>query len=117
MTTTAVPAARLAAAQPVSQPHAQAAAALAQALRHCGIVAKGSAGTGGTARVLMVSRSAARLTERVDVIAQDGTLWFWWSGEPLCRADDIRAAVDMVRRLLASDTRSSMAHAGRLSDA
>jgi hypothetical protein len=111
------PIARLAAAQPVSQLHAQAAAALAQALRQYGIVAQESAGTGSTVRVLVVSRSAVRLTEQIDIVSRDGTLWFCWSGQPLCRAEDTRAAADMIRHLLASDTRAGMASAGRPGDA
>ena len=98
---TARPATLMTAARTVVEPHVQA-AALARALRGRGLVAEGSTGADGTARVLVITPAATRLAEQFDV-AGDGEPWFWWSRQPLCPADDISAAADTIARLLAVD--------------
>jgi hypothetical protein len=65
-------------------PPVQAAVALARALRRRGLVAAGSAGVDGAARVLVFSRSSAQLAAQVYIVAQDGKLWFCRSEELLC---------------------------------
>jgi len=77
---------------------------LARALRRRGLVAEESAGKDGVARVLVITPTGARLAERVYAFAQDGTLWFWWSGEPLCPADDIKTAAGKIACVLAPRT-------------
>ena len=74
---------------------AQAAAALARALRNRGLVAEESAGADGTARVLIITPAATRLAEQICVTG-DSKPWFWWSGQPLCLADDISTAADTI---------------------
>jgi hypothetical protein len=83
-------------------PPVQAAVDLARTLRRRGLVAAGSAGIDGAARVLVFSRSSAQLAEQVYVVVQDGKVWFCWSDEFLCPADDIAAAADAVAHVLAA---------------
>src|SRR5215469_14486864 len=98
----------------IKGPRAQAAVALAQALRDRGHAALESAGTDGAARVLVVSRPTIRLTEDAHVGPHDGEPWFWWSGKPLCPADDIDTAADAIDRLLTAEDVPGAARAGRL---
>ena len=42
----------------------------------------------------------ARLAEQVRV-AGNGKLWFWWSGEPVCPADDVDTTADKITHVLA----------------
>jgi hypothetical protein len=60
----------------IGEPRAQAAVALAQALRDRGHAAIESAAADGTARVLVISRPAIRLTEHAHVCTHDGEPWF-----------------------------------------
>jgi len=99
--------------QPASRPYAQAAAALTSALRSRGLVAEGSAGTGDHAVVLVITPAGSRLAEWICVLPGHGTLWFWWSGEPLCPADDINAAADKITHLLTAQGNPGLTPARR----
>ena len=69
------------------------------------------------ARVLVISPSAVRLIEQVDVTSKDGAFWFCWSGQPMCPVGDIRIEADTVLRLVAPDSEWGITHALRLSEA
>jgi hypothetical protein len=84
------------------RPPVQAAVDLARTLRRRGLVAAGSAGTDGTARVRVYSRSTARLAGQARLTAHDGTLWLSWAGQPPRPAGDLTAAVDTITRALAA---------------
>jgi hypothetical protein len=86
------------------KPPVQAAVALARTLRRRGLVAAGSAGIDGTARVLVFSRSTARLAGQAYLVTRDGTLWFSWPGERLCPTDDIGGAADTITHALTAAT-------------
>jgi hypothetical protein len=86
--------------QAASRPYAQAATALARALRSRGLVAEGSAQAGDHALVLVITPARSPLAEWICVLPGQGTLWFWWSCQPLCPADDINAAADKITHLL-----------------
>jgi hypothetical protein len=80
----------------------RAAVDLARTLRRRGLVAAGSAGTGGTARVLVFSRSTARLAGQARLTTRNGTLWLSWAGQPPRPVEDMTAAVDTITRALAA---------------
>ena len=80
---TAQPATLMTAARTATEPHLQAAATLARALRSRGPATEEPAGTGGTARVLIITPAAARLAGHI-CAAGDGKPWSWRSGQPLC---------------------------------
>jgi hypothetical protein len=86
----------LQAARTASEPHTRAAAALTQALRTRSFAAKGSAGSDGVDRVLVITPAGAGLAEQFRV-AGNRNPWFWWSGKPLCPGEDIRIAADTIR--------------------
>jgi len=65
-----------------AKPPVQAAVDLARILRRRGLVATGSAGIGGVARVLVFNRSTAWLAGQAYLAARDGTLWLSWADEP-----------------------------------
>jgi hypothetical protein len=84
----------------VKESHVQAVVGLARTLRDRGLVAAESAETVGVARVLVDQPVERPLAEQVDVVVQNGMLWFAWSGEPLCPADDIDTAAQKIAHLL-----------------
>ena len=80
----AQPATLMTAARTATEPHLQPATpALARALRSRDLAAEESAGTGGTARVLIITPATARLAGQV-CAAGDGRPWSWRSGQPPC---------------------------------
>ncbi len=93
-------------------PPVQAAVDLARILRRRGLVAAGSAGTGGTARVRVFSRSTARLTGQAYLTTRDGTLWLSWADGPPRPARDMNAAADTITRALAARTGPAPTPAG-----
>jgi hypothetical protein len=93
-------------------PPVQAAANLARTLRRRGLVAAGSAGTDGTARVLVFSRSTAQLDGQAYLTTRDGTLWLSWADQPPRPAGDLTAAADTITRALAAQTGPAAASGG-----
>jgi hypothetical protein len=90
----------------------QAALDLARILRHRGLVAAGSAATGGTARVRVYSRSTAQLAGQAYLITRDGAVWFSWAGEPPRPAESLNAAADTITRTLTTRTGPTATSAG-----
>jgi hypothetical protein len=93
-------------------PPVQAAVDLARTLRRRDLVAAGSAGTGGTARVRVFSRSTAQLTGQACLTARDGTLWLSWAGQPPHPVGDLAAAADTITRALTAQTGTAPTPAG-----
>jgi hypothetical protein len=80
----AKPATLMTAARTATEPHLQPATpALARALRSRSPAAEESAGTGGTARVPIITPATVRLARHI-CAAEDGKPWSWRSGQPLC---------------------------------
>ena len=94
------------------KPPVQAAVDLARILRHRGLVAAGSAGTDGTGRVRVYSRSTAQLAGQARLTDRDGTLWLRWAGQPPHPAGDLAAAADTITRALTARTGTAPAPAG-----
>ncbi|SRR5260370_27594289 len=94
------------------KPPVQAAADLARTLRRRGLVAAGSAGTDGTGRVRVFSRSTARLAGQAYLTARDGTLWLRWADQPPRPAGDLTAAADTITCALAARIAPAAASAG-----
>jgi hypothetical protein len=90
----------------------QVAADLPRPLRRRGLVAAGSAGTHGTGRVRVFSRSTARLDGQAYLTARDGTLWLRWADQPPRPAGDLTAATDTITCALTAQTETAAASAG-----